>query len=81
MISEKDEEPKPKKNQHISFQDDKKNDSGTEIGSSVRSTAKADAKAGPARRRQPSFKEEAPPLYDLFALSVSRIYSMYLNVD
>ena len=27
-------------------------------------------KAGPARRRQPSFKEDSPPLYDLFALSV-----------
>jgi len=71
-------EEKPRKSQHITFSEEDKEfiveAPTTPIKSSeIRENARAMQKAGPARRRQPSFKEDSPPLYNLFALSVSNL--------
>ena len=54
---------------HVNFEE---TDSSAVVGDrSPTASPKPHDKSGPARRRQPSFREESPPLYDLYAISVS----------
>ena len=70
--TESSSEKKSKKSQHITFVEEEKSihEHTTLSPRSASFSFKPPKKPGPARRRQPSFKEDSPPLYDLFAVSV-----------